>query len=145
MAVIVSTSTDRTQRLEPFFHVDAEALLFVDHEQPEILEADIGLRQPVRADHDVDRSVGQSLDDLPLFLGRAKTAEDADLERKLGHPATERAAMLFGQDGGRHQHGHLVAGVDRFERGPHRQFGLAVADVAADQPVERPQGAACRP
>ncbi len=47
--------------------------------------------------------------------------------------------MLLGQDRGRHQHGHLVAGVDRLERGPHRQFGLAEADVAAEQPVHRPR------
>ena len=42
---------------------------------------------------------------------------------------------------GRHEHRHLVAGIDRLERRPHRQFGLAVAHVAAQQPVHRPRQA----
>ena len=53
--------------------------------------------------------------------------------------SAKRAAVLLGQNRGRHEHGHLVAGVDRFERGPHRHFGLAEADVAAEQPVHRPR------
>ena len=32
---------------------------------------------------------------------------------------------------------HLLAVLDRLERRPHRDLGLAVADVAADQPVHR--------
>src|SRR3712207_8908501 len=31
----------------------------------------------------------------------------------------------------------LLAVLHRLERGPHRDLGLAVADVAADQPVHR--------
>ncbi len=51
----------------------------------------------------------------------------------------ERAAVLLGQNRRRHQHRHLVAGIDRFERGAHGQLGFAVADVAAQQPVHRPR------
>ena len=47
--------------------------------------------------------------------------------------------MLLGQHGRRHQHGDLLAVVDRLERGADGQLGLAVADVAADQPVHRPR------
>ena len=36
-----------------------------------------------------------------------------------------------------HQDGDLLAVLHRLERGPHRDLGLAVADVAADQPVHR--------
>ena len=36
-----------------------------------------------------------------------------------------------------HQHGDLLAGVDRLERGADGDLGLAVADVAADQAVHR--------
>ena len=45
--------------------------------------------------------------------------------------------VLLGQDRGGHEHGHLFAGVDRLERRPDRDLGLAVADVAADQAVHR--------
>ena len=47
--------------------------------------------------------------------------------------------MLLGQHRRGHQHGHLLARIDRLERGPHRHFGLAVADVAAEQPVHGPR------
>ena len=47
--------------------------------------------------------------------------------------------MLLGQHGRRHEHRHLLAVLDRLERGPHRHLGLAVADVAAQQPVHRPR------
>ena len=45
--------------------------------------------------------------------------------------------MLFGQQRGRHQHRDLLALVDRHERRAQRDFGLAEADVAADQAVHR--------
>ena len=44
------------QRLEPLLHLDAESLLLVDDHQPEIGERDVGLSEPMRADHDVDRA-----------------------------------------------------------------------------------------
>ena len=59
--VIVSTSTVLPQRLEPLLRVDAEPLLLVDDHQPQVLEADVVLHQPVRADDDVDSPVCQSL------------------------------------------------------------------------------------
>ena len=43
--------------------------------------------------------------------------------------------MLLGQQGGGHQHGDLLAAMDRHEGGSHRHFCLAKADVAAHQPV----------
>ena len=45
--------------------------------------------------------------------------------------------MLLREQRGGHQHGHLLAVLHRLERRPHRDLGLAVADVAADQPVHR--------
>ena len=62
-----------------------------------------------------------------------------DLEGKLRHPRGERPQVLLAQQRGRHQHGHLVAGIDRLERRPHRQLRLAVAHVAAEQAVHRPR------
>jgi hypothetical protein len=57
----------------------------------------------------------------------------------VGHPLLERPVVLLGQHGGRDEDGHLLAELGRLERGPHGQLGLAVPDVAAQQPVHRPR------
>ncbi len=59
------------------------------------------------------------------------------IDREAAHPLGERREVLGHQQRGGHQHGDLLALLDRLERGPHRDLGLAVADVAADQPVHR--------
>ena len=46
----------------------AESLLLVDDNQAEILELDIALHQPVRADDDVDLAVRSPSSDLALLL-----------------------------------------------------------------------------
>ena len=43
--------------------------------------------------------------------------------------------MLLGEQGGRHQHGHLFVVFDGEEGGAHRHFGFPEANVAADQAV----------
>ena len=80
---------------------------------------------------------GPLQDVLDLGLG-PEPVDDLDRERELGHPRREAAVVLLGQDGRRHEHGDLLAGVDRLERGADGDLGLAVADVAADQAVHRP-------
>ena len=46
--------------------------------------------------------------------------------------------MLARQQRGRHHHRHLLARHGGDKGGAHRHFGLAEADIAADQPVHRP-------
>ena len=45
--------------------------------------------------------------------------------------------VLLGEDRRRHQEQHLLAVGGRLEGGAQRDLRLAVADVAADQPVHR--------
>ena len=45
--------------------------------------------------------------------------------------------VLLRQDGRRRQHGDLLAAFDGEERRAHGDFGLAVADIAANQSVHR--------
>ena len=54
VAESVSTSTVALQLLEALLVHHAEALLFVDDDQPEIAEDDVLLQDAVRADDDVD-------------------------------------------------------------------------------------------
>ena len=65
MAVRVSTSTSVRSFLIASLWVHAEALLLVDDQQAEVLELDVAGQQPVGADDDVDRAVGQPVDDPP--------------------------------------------------------------------------------
>jgi len=56
LAVRVRTSTPIFQLLHRFFVVDTEPLLLVDHQEPEIVEADVVAEEPVGPDDDVDRT-----------------------------------------------------------------------------------------
>ena len=127
-------------RLEPLLDLDAEPLLLVDDDQAQVVELHVGLHEPVRADDDVDGPAGQPLDDLALLPPRGEPREGGDGEGELGHPRGEGPQVLLGQHGRRHEHRHLVARVDRLERRPHGDLGLAVAHVAAEQAVHRPRG-----
>ena len=115
----------------------AETLLFVDDQQAEVLEQDVLRQQPVRADDDVDLAGGEILDDLILLGLGAEAADHVDRNRKSGEPLGQRLLMLKGEHGRRREERHLLAVHDRLERRAHGDFGLAVADVAAQQPVHR--------
>ena len=54
----------RAQGLEPFLVLDAEPLLLVDDDQPQVLERDVFLEDPVGADQDVDAAGGGPLEDV---------------------------------------------------------------------------------
>ena len=73
-------------------------------------------------------------------LGRRRdeARQQADLQRERGEALRERRVVLRGEDGRRHEDGDLLAVLGRLERGPQRDLGLAVADVADDEPVHRP-------
>ena len=116
---------------------DAEALLLVDHQQPEVGRADVAAEQAVGADQDVDLAVGEAGEDV-AHLGRlAQPRDHLDLDRELAQALAEGAEVLLGEDRRRDEHHHLLRAGDGLQRGAHRHLGLAVADVAADQPVHR--------
>ncbi len=123
--------------LEPLLVLDAESLLLVDHDEAEVLELDVFGQQPVRADDDVDVAALERLDGLELLGPLAEPAEHLDADRVVGHPVAERVVVLLREHGGRHEDGDLLLVEDGLECGPDRHLGLAVADVAADQPVRR--------
>ena len=127
----------RPQPLEPLLVLDPEPLLLVDDRQPEVLEPHVLRQQPVRADDHVDLARGHPPERLLLLRRALEPADHVHGERVLGEPLAEGAVVLLGKDSGGHEHGDLLAVVGRLERGPDGDLGLAVADVAADEPVHR--------
>ena len=108
--------------------------------RPEVGGADVAREQAVGADQDVDLAVGEP-GERRLDLGRpAQPRDHLDLEREAAEPLAERAEVLLGEDRRRDQHHHLLALRRRLVGGAQRDLGLAVADVAADQPVHRAVG-----
>ena len=116
---------------------DAETVLFVDDDQAQVFELDVFLQQPVRADDDVDPALGGLLQHLGDLFGGQKTADHFDAHRMIAEAMAKSLQVLLRQDRRRRQHGDLLAALDREKRGAHRDFGLAVTDIAANQAVHR--------
>ncbi len=132
------------QLLHRLLVLHSEALLLVDDEQAEVLERDVVGEQAVGADHAVDLARAQPVDDL-LGLGVGEEpGEHFDADRVPGEAIGERVAVLVGEQRRRREHGDLLALLDRLERGPDRDLGLAEPDVAAHQAVHRVRPAPCR-
>ncbi len=68
VAVSVSTSTCWRSCLMRSLCADAEALLFVDHEEAEVLEMHVLRQKPVRADDDLDFALLQREQGLAMLL-----------------------------------------------------------------------------
>ncbi len=113
----------------------AEALLLVDHQEPEVLEPHVLGQEPVGADDHVDRPVGQPLHDGTLLGGREEAAEHLHADR-IGRVALgDGLRVLAGQERRRREDGGLRPLLHRLEHRPHRHLRLAEPDVAAHEPV----------
>ena len=95
-------------------------------------------QQPVRADDEVDGPVGEAREGRLLLLRGTNRRQQPDLDREGREPLAERRVVLGASTVVGHQHRHLRAVLDRLERGPQGDLGLAVAHVADDQAVHRP-------
>ncbi len=116
---------------------DAEALLFVHDQQPQVAELDVLRQQPVGADDDLDLPCFQVIEGRLLLRLRAEAAHHVNPDRKRREAIGERLQVLERQDGRRSEDRHLLAVHHCLERRAHRHFRLAVADVAAEQAVHR--------
>src|SRR6516165_7146389 len=127
------------QLLQPLLVRHAKTLLFVDDDEPEVLEFDVTLYQAVRADADVHGATGKAGQNFPLFLVRAEARQHFDLDRERAQTIAERVEVLLGEDRRWHQYRDLATILDGLERRSQRHFGLAEADVADQQAVHRPR------
>ncbi len=117
---------------------DAEMLLLVDDDEAEVLELDGLAEERVGADDDVDVAFGEAFLCLRQFLRRDQPRGLRDLDRIAAQPVGKGLEVLAGEQRGRHHDRDLLAVHGGDEGGAQRHFGLAEADVAADQPVHRP-------
>ena len=123
------------QSLERLLVLDTEALLLVDDDEAELLERNRAGQQRVGADDQVDFARGQPSLDLLGFLRGREARERADAHGEAGVALGKGLRVLGDQQGRRHEDGGLIAVLDGLEGGSHRDFGLAVADVAREQAV----------
>ena len=117
--------------------LDTEALLLVDDHEPEVLGRHVAREQPVRADQDVDLARGEALERGLLLRVGAEARQHLDAHGERLEPLREVREVLLREDRRRAQHHDLLAVLRRLEGGADRDLGLAVAHVAADQPVHR--------
>ncbi len=115
--------------------VSASTLLLVHNEQAQILELDVLLQKPVRADDYVGGAVPYRLQRLFYFGRRAEAAEHLYPDGIAGKAPCRGHVMLLGEHGRRHEYGRLLAVHDAFHDGAEGDLGLAEANVAAKQPV----------
>ena len=93
----------------------------------------------MRPDQDVDLALAE-VGEHALDVGRLAEARDhLDADREVAVALAEGVPVLLGEDRRRDEHQHLLAADRDRERRPERDLGLAVADVAADEPVHRPR------
>ena len=113
----------------------AEAVLLVDDDQAETLEADGLLDQRMGADDDAQRAVGQLFVDFFLLGGRDAAGQQADFDAQRREPPVQRQRVLLGKHGRRRHHGGLHARVERLQERHHGDDGFSRTDVALQQAV----------
>ena len=126
------------QRLQPFLVGDAEALFLVDDDEAEALELDRFGEDGVGADDDVDRAVGEAFAGGLGVVGGDEAAR-AGGPGWEGRRSVRRNWRNAGGRGGWSGRRRRPACPDRAATigGAEGDFGLAEADVAADEAVHR--------
>ena len=84
------------QLLEPFLVGDAEALLLVHHQKPQVLEAHVLLQQPVGADEQIHRAVRHPGQRLFHLGGGAEAGHHVDVDGVFLKPAQGGEVVLPG-------------------------------------------------
>ena len=123
--------------LQGILVLDAEPLLLVDDHEAEVFEDDLLGEDAVRADDHVDGAVGEPRERVAGFFVGLEARERAHLHGEPGEALGEGLEVLLDEQRRRHEHGDLLAVLNRLERGAHGDLGLAEADVSRQQAVHR--------
>ena len=122
---------------EPFLRRHAEFLFFVDDQQTQVLELEAGTQHLVGTYQNIYLSFFQPFLDLGDFLRRPQTAHIIDRAGESLETGLEGFEVLEGEDGRRHEYGHLLGIADGLESGADGHFRLAETHVSADEAVHR--------
>ena len=110
-------------------------MLLVDHHQAELGERHVLLDDRLGADHQIDLSGGDQLQQGRPLCGRQAAGQLGAADLAGGQHAFERQGVLPGENfRGGHQHG-LVSVGHRQQHGVDGHHGLAAAHVALQEPV----------
>ena len=110
-------------------------MFFVDHDEAEARKGHLVAQKLVRADHDVDRALGNAFERARRFLSRAEARKFRDANGPGREAVLEGLGVLFGQKSRRTENRHLFAAHHGHEGGAKGHFGFAKAHVAADETV----------
>ena len=114
---------------------NAKALLLVDDEQTQVLERHVVRQKTMGANYNVRTTLHQEVHYPLLLLPGEEAGKHLNGDGKGLEPLCKGLVVLLSQNRGRYQHGDLFAIHDCFEGGPHRDLGLAIAHIAADQAI----------
>ena len=114
---------------------DAEALLLVDDEQTQVFELHALAQQLMGADKQVHTAILHPFQHILDLLGGAEAGQHLHRDREGPKPGGGSGIVLLRQHGGGHQQRHLLAVQDALHGGAEGHLRLAVAHVAAEQPV----------
>ena len=87
------------------------------------------------ADQDVHLAGFHLLQNFFDLLGGPEAADHFDRERERREPLLEGLVVLEGKNGGGREHRDLLVVAQSLEGSAHRNFGLAITDVAAQQAI----------
>ena len=110
VALIASTSDAQAELAQGLLLGHAEALLLVHDHEAEVLGLDVHRQQAVGADEDVEPPVAIAREDLAGLGRRAEAVDHVHAHGQVAVAVAEGGQVLLGQDRGRHQHQHLLAG-----------------------------------
>ena len=108
----------------------AETLFLVQYQQPQFVEFYVLAQQSVCAYENVDVALGGGVEYFLLLVGRAEAVYAGDLDVEVRHTLAKTVVVLFGKNGSRRKHCHLIAVAYHVESGAHCDFRFAVTDVA---------------
>ena len=114
---------------------DAEALLLIDDQKPEIFEFNVLLKQPVGTDDKVALAGFQIFERFLYLCGGAEAAEHLHGDRKAEKALHGGLVMLLGEHRRRDEYRRLAVIKYALHRRPERDLGLAVAHIAAQKTV----------
>src|SRR5207245_4501726 len=95
-------------RLDRLLVADAEALLLVDDEEPQVAEAHVPRKQAVGADQNVEAPLRRRLESRLLLLRRSEARQHLDPRRPRGEALAEGVQVLEGEDRRRAEDGYLL-------------------------------------